>query len=348
MTEKPTYYDGTKLLSMKDINGDMPEIFICTSNNSAGKTTYFNKYAVNRFLKHEEKFCLLYRYSYESKSASDAFFKEIGRMFFPGMEMTQKSGTMHVFDNLYINGAHCGYAVALNLADKVKRISHLLADSKRIIFDEFILESGEYLSNELTKFRTIHKAIARGDGEQSRYLPVIMIGNPVSKLNPYYVAWNIPERLRDDTKFLRGEGWVLEQGYNESADIALSKSAFNRAFGRDKYNEYSTKGIYMLDSSAFLDKPDGAGLYLATIKFNDRHYAIRSFENEGVIYVSNNVDMTYPLKLSATTADHDINYVMINNRRMLIDYLRDMYEHGCLRFQNMQTRSDMLKILCYK
>ena len=34
------FYDGTKLLSMTDLNGDKPEIYICTSNRSAGKTTW--------------------------------------------------------------------------------------------------------------------------------------------------------------------------------------------------------------------------------------------------------------------------------------------------------------------
>lgn len=26
------YYDGTKLLSMKDINGNKPELYLCTTN----------------------------------------------------------------------------------------------------------------------------------------------------------------------------------------------------------------------------------------------------------------------------------------------------------------------------
>ena len=43
------YYDGTKLLSLMDINGKRPEIYISTSNRSAGKTTYFNRFFVNRF-----------------------------------------------------------------------------------------------------------------------------------------------------------------------------------------------------------------------------------------------------------------------------------------------------------
>ena len=50
------YYDGTKLLSIKDINGNTPSLYICTSNRSAGKTTYFNRLLVNRFLDKGEKF----------------------------------------------------------------------------------------------------------------------------------------------------------------------------------------------------------------------------------------------------------------------------------------------------
>ena len=44
------FYDGTKLLSLKDLNGNTPEIFMCTTNRSAGKTTYFNRYCVKKFL----------------------------------------------------------------------------------------------------------------------------------------------------------------------------------------------------------------------------------------------------------------------------------------------------------
>ena len=51
----PQYYDGTKLLSMQDMNGNKPEIYISTSNRSAGKTTYFNRLCVNRFLDNGEK-----------------------------------------------------------------------------------------------------------------------------------------------------------------------------------------------------------------------------------------------------------------------------------------------------
>ena len=33
------FYDGTKLLSLMDTNGNKPEIYMCTTNRSGGKTT---------------------------------------------------------------------------------------------------------------------------------------------------------------------------------------------------------------------------------------------------------------------------------------------------------------------
>lgn len=85
-----SYYDGTKLLSLKDINGNLPEIYICTSNRSAGKTTYFSRLCVNRFLKNNEKFALIYRYNYELDDIVDKFFKDIQSLFFSSHNMTAK------------------------------------------------------------------------------------------------------------------------------------------------------------------------------------------------------------------------------------------------------------------
>ena len=81
------FYDGTKLLSLKDINGKVPEIFMCTTNRSGGKTTYFNRLLVNRYLKKGEKFCLIYRYKDELDGVSEKFFGEIKSLFFSKYSM---------------------------------------------------------------------------------------------------------------------------------------------------------------------------------------------------------------------------------------------------------------------
>ena len=82
------YYDGTKLLSMTDINGEKPEIYMCTTNRTGGKTTYFGRLCVNRFLDKGEKFALLYRFNYEMDNVDEKFFKDIGSLFFKGHTMS--------------------------------------------------------------------------------------------------------------------------------------------------------------------------------------------------------------------------------------------------------------------
>lgn len=196
------YYDGTKLLSMLDLDGNKPEIYICTTNRTGGKTTYFGRLCVNRFLNHEEKFCLLYRYNYELDDVANKFFKDIGSLFFKDYYMNSTRKASGIFHELFLTknpaekeGVSCGYAISLNSADQIKKYSHLFSDVDRILFDEFQSETNHYCSDEISKFLSVHTSIARGQGEQTRYVPVFMLSNPVSLINPYYVELGISERL---------------------------------------------------------------------------------------------------------------------------------------------------------
>ena len=196
------YYDGTKLLSMKDINGNTPEIYMCTANNTAGKTTYFSRLLVNRFFDNKDKFMLIYRFSYELDDCADKFYKDIGGLFFEGSTMTTQKKASGSFCELYINDKSCGYAVSLNNVDNIKKFSHLFNDTKRMFMDEFQSETNHYCTNEINKFRALHKAVARGQGEMVRYVPVYMCSNPITILNPYYIAMNISNRINNKVKFL--------------------------------------------------------------------------------------------------------------------------------------------------
>lgn len=344
------YYDGTKLLSMTDINGNKPEIYICTSNRSAGKTTYWGRYLVNRFIKHNEKFMLIYRYVSEiDNGVCDKFFKDIGPLFFPEYTMTEirkKEG----YTELYLNDIHCGYAVSLRNAGKIKKCSHFFSDTTRMLFDEFMPEDNGYLRDEATKLRSIHESVARGKSQMSRYVPVIMISNPVTLLNPYYTAWGITNRLRSDTKFLKGNGWVLEQGFNEAAAKAQQESAFNKAFGNDdKYSLYASQGRYLNDSTAFIEKMEGQqSSYIATLKYEGKWYAVREYPALGVLYCDDRPDMSRPIKISLTTEDHDVNYVMMRRNDVFISRFKYYFDHGCFRFKNLKCKEVIFNMLSYK
>ena len=344
---KSNYYDGTKLLSLKDINGKTPEVFMCTSNRSAGKTTYFNRLVVNRFIKRGEKFALLYRFNYELDGCDEKFFKDIKELFFPEYDVTAAKKMKGISQELYLNEEPCGYAISINSADQLKRNSHLFSDIDNIIFDEFQSEQNHYCDKEVEKFISIHNSIARGRSKQSRYVPVYMISNPVTILNPYYVAMDISTRLQKDTHFLRGDGFVLEQGYNETAAKALKSSAFNRAFGSSDYIAYSAEGVYLQDDLSFVDTPTGRGKYVATIRYAGIDYGVREYPELGIVFCDKSVDYQYPLKITVDTADHKLNYVMVSSNFILIQKLRYYFEHGCMRFKDLQAKEAILKALSF-
>ena len=341
------YYDGTKLLSLTDINGNRPEIYMCTTNRTGGKTTYFGRLVVNRFLDKREKFGLLYRYNYELDECADKFFKDIGELFFNGYTMTSKKRAKGIYHELYLNGEPCGYAVSINSADQIKKNSHFFSDVKRLIFDEFQSESNTYCPNEIKKFISVHTSMARGQGEQNRYLPVYMLSNPVSIINPYYVELGISSRLTDETRFLRGDGFVLEQGFVESAADAQKSSGFNKAFARNSYVAYSSESVYLNDNKAFVDRPQGVGRYMATLKYNGQTYGIREFAEAGVIYCDDRADETFPLKITVTTDDHELNYVMLKRNDLFLFNLRYYFERGCFRFKDLRCKEAVLKSLSY-
>lgn len=344
---KTNYYDGTKLLSLKDINGKKPEVFMCTSNRSAGKTTYFNRLVVNRFIKRGEKFALLYRFNYELDGCDEKFFKDIKELFFSEYDMTAAKKMNGIYQELYLNEEPCGYAISINSADQLKRNSHLFSDIDNIVFDEFQSEQNHYCDKEVEKFISIHNSIARGHGKQSRYVPVYMISNPVTILNPYYVAMDISTRLQKDTRFLRGDGFVLEQGYNKTASDALKSSAFNRAFGSSDYIAYSAEGVYLQDDLSFVDTPSGRGKYVATIRYAGIDYGVREYPELGIVFCDKSVDYQYPLKITVDTADHKLNYVMVSSNFILIQKLRYYFEHGCMRFKDLQSKEAILKALSF-
>ena len=341
------YYDGTKLLSLTDINGNRPEIYMCTTNRTGGKTTYFGRLVVNRFLDKREKFGLLYRYNYELDDCAEKFFKDIGELFFNGYTMTSKKRAKGIYHELYLNGEPCGYAVSINSADQIKKNSHFFSDVKRLIFDEFQSESNTYCPNEIKKFISVHTSMARGQGEQNRYLPVYMLSNPVSIINPYSVELGISSRLTDETRFLRGDGFVLEQGFVESAADAQKSSGFNKAFSRNSYVAYSSESVYLNDNKAFVDRPQGVGRYMATLKYNGQTYGIREFAEAGVIYCDDRADETFPLKITVTTDDHELNYVMLKRNDLFLFNLRYYFERGCFRFKDLRCKEAVLKSLSY-
>lgn len=340
----PDYYDGTKLLSLLDRNKKKPEIFISTTNRSAGKTTYFNRLLINRFKNKGEKFVLLYRYNYEMENCAEKFFNSVKELFFPADEMTDQSIGKGLFYRLILNNQHCGYAVSLNRAEQVKKMSHLFSDVSTILFDEFQTETNIYVPNEIEKFISIHYSIARGGGEQSRYVPVYLISNLISMINPYYAALKIP-KLPKSTKYYRGNGFVLEQGFNQSAAKAQETSSFNRAFGNIRYIKANLDKLYMNDNYSFISKISGPSRMIRAFKFKGEYFQLRSSINNDEIYFINAYDETFKDTISVLPEEHDDNTKLDIGLSSLAYTLRIAYANGAVKFDNLKSKDCFLNFI---
>jgi hypothetical protein len=345
------YYNPTKILNMKDLEGDTPSIYLITTNRSAGKTTAFLKKSLMDFRKGERQTVLLYRFQYELNACSD-IYKDVLNLYPDyGKEMRAIPHAKGLFYEMFLDDKPFGFAVSLSNPDALKKYSPIFANVDNIIFDEFQSEVGKYLPKEVEKFQSIYLTIARGGGSQSRVVNVFMLGNMVSVMNPYFINLGIHKRLRAETNFMRGNGWVAEFGFNDSASKSIKKNGFFKAFASENYMAYSTEKIYLHDADIFIDKPKGRIKYICTIVHDGVQYGVREYFDEGIVYVSHKPDGSCKQVITFKAADHNQNTIMLTHYSYLWKNIKDAFNNGYLRFDDMKAKSaiyDILAIDMYK
>ena len=92
-------------------------------------------------------------------------------------------------------------------------------------------------------------------------------------------------------------------------------------FKKNRYITYGSENIYLNDNTAFIEKPKGVSRYLCTLRYKGTDYAIREYAELGVVYCDDKPDITFKNKLSVTTDDHNINFVMLRRNELLFQIL---------------------------
>lgn len=342
------YYSLSKLLNVKDLDGEPPEIYMIDGNKTAGKTTAVLRYFINRWFNKKEQFMIVFRKVNELSGCANSIFQDVCANFWPDASYSSISQSRGLFHQLILNDEVCGYAVALSVAQKYKRFSPTFNNVQRMFFDEFQEEFNEYCDGELDKFFTLHTCVARGHGETNRHVPVFMASNAVSMLNPYYTQFGIASRLKEDTKFLRGHGWVLECCFNENASNALKSSGFAKAFAGTKTYDYATQNVYLRDSKVFIGKPDGKADYMFTLKYSDKYFGVAEYRDQAILYISSTYDAYYPIKYAVTTDDMQPNYLALTAMSGIISIMRTYFNAGLVRFENLQCKQAFLYAIGYR
>ena len=72
---------------------------------------------------------------------------------------------------------------------------------------------------------------------------------------------------------------------------------------------------------------------------------LREYADQGIIYCDDRPDTSYKFRITVTTDDHEINYVMLKRNDLFIANMRYYFERGCFRFKNLKCKEVILRAL---
>jgi len=272
----------------------------------------------------------------------DTFFKDLEEVYYQGHSMTEKCMINNAVYELFYDGKPCGYTVCINNADAIKRNSSLFVDVDYMFLDEFQSETGKYVSNEVQKFISIYTSVARGGGKQYRYVTVLMASNTVSMMNPYYIQLGIDKRLKPETKFLRGKGFVLEITFNENAANELMSSPIGRAFGNTEYMKYSVNNEYLNDSREFISSGAIHGELIGNLLYKGMYMGI--WQTSNFLTISEKYNPTINT-IVLDSASHKVEMKLENRRGNIYKLLAEAYRNGVLLFDTLKCKTYILEYL---
>lgn len=336
------YYDGCKLLSMMDINKCKPSIYIANTNRSAGKTTFYNRMLVNNWIKYGQQFILFYRFKKDLCDIPDKFFGEISGLFFPDSVMRQSGKKEQGYLKLILDDKVCGYAVALNASEDIKKCSHMFSGVQTTLLDEFQSETGNYVPDEISKYISIQQSIARGKGEQVRYIRNILCGNFISLLNPYYTALGVHRVLNPESRYTRGDGFVIETDFYKDVAEKSGESPFNRAFRNHGYNAMLQARKYLNDNTDCIRSLTNTKRYVCTMIGDNCSMGV--WECDGYYTISSKYDNNYPIVCAKKSTPLMSKKIRAQG---IFDSIRALFDTGNLYFDSISVKNDAISILGY-
>lgn len=178
-----------------------------------------------------------------------------------------------------------GFLVALS--DYIRAKSRAYPNVEYIVFDEFLLEDGKYLTDETSKFLNLCDSIIRNRDNCKVYL----LGNASSMLNPYFDFFKVSGNELVNN-FVKGKHYVIENTDYQEFRQARINSKLGQVIKDTEYGKYSIDNKFILDDTTDICKmPTGQKEMLFNLRLNDKLIAV--YMINGLLYFGKGCDETY-------------------------------------------------------
>ena len=336
--DKSIFYNPEKILSYNAL------LNIIIGERGVGKTYSFKTFAVKRFLNKGKQFAYIRRYDTDLEESvgntnDNKFFEQI-RKEFPNSEF--KITKSKKVRRLYIDGKICGYALPLSSADSLKSSSYENVDI--IIYDEFMLKEGStqhYLKNEPEIILDLIETIGR-----LRDIRVFCLGNAISSTSPLMYYFDVSLPYNSDIKLFKDGTIAIEYIKNEKYREVKKASRFGKLIDGTKYGKYAIDNEFLTDSKAFIHKKDKNAKFYFILYVNGKQYGVwRDFKNQ-VIYISNDIDPSCPIKFAINESDHNESTVFAKVRsNFWFKQIINHYRLARLCFENQAIKNIFMQEL---
>ena len=331
------YYDYNKVLSYNAM------LNFIIGERGVGKTYGAKEFVLNRFKNKRKQFAYIRRYETELDEAvgnnnDQMFFKAIKDKFPNDKFDISKPNKVHKFK---MNDKICGYGIPLSISSILKSAEYKDVDT--IIFDEFIIDKGNYhyLKNEVEVLLDLIESIAR-----MRNIRVLFLGNAITITNPYFTYFNL--RLPYNTDIITFKKGLILVNYIENIEYRTNKrlTKFGQLIEGTNYERYAIDNEFLRDSKAFIQKKTPGSKFYFKVRYENKLYGIWIDYKLQLMFVSLAYDPNCPIEFSFNIIDHNETTILIRSKRSVhIQNMTNFYKVGKLKFESQQIKNIFMEFL---
>ena len=334
------YYSGRDALSY-----GCPITIVC-GERSIGKTYYYKRRAIKRFIERGTTTYYMRRYDEQIKTIlrhRDKFFSDVQGEF-PDYVFRLNSREMQLAKKPHDDKSKpewqtFGHLIALSNYENEK--SNQDADADTLIFEEFIKERKRvpYLENEVSALYNLWETLDRRENR----IKIIMLGNAADLTNPYFLEWRIVIRP-DMERFTRWHDNTVLLEYCRASEAFTERSKNSDIYRVTKgsaYDAYARQNQFLNLNDNFIGPKPSTARFTCGLEFQDSTLALWVDFKSGTYWCGSKIPkdgVTYAL----TRSDMRPNLVMLKRADPTIKLLGRMFRYGYMSFESVRVRETFI------
>ena len=234
---------------------------------------------------------------------------------------------------------------AIPLSKSVIKKSNNYNNFNLIIFDEFIIDKSNYnyIPNEFIHFNNFIETVSRlREITDNEIVKTIMLSNSHSRINPYFIGYNIP--LTEENPYIKNDLLVYHAETSQEFLEAKKSTRWGKFISNNTdMDKYIYDGTFD-DNLQFIEKLPAKAKQLATLKYLKDTMGVYISKENNNIYISKKFNPQIKF-FALTKKDATPDIKILNKDNQILKILQSFWGDGKLRFEELRQQQIIIDIL---